>query len=267
MKKALRCISTLAVAAIFSTSGVSASGQHTEVQVLPANNVQSEGGEIVKAWRTTDKGNVELTQAQLSDLKARYKQHKQTHKLKEEQKAQIRDQISSQNQQTPPLKPSTSQSSAITPEGYYTITVYRESGHSWADEMWNERRRISDYVYNYTSNNATRTLAFKTSDTYTANVSLTVTDKNAINATIGSSWQKIYEISDSIGVTIPPNTKSWMDWVPIKDNTFGWLYSETYSDWSGLLISSEKYKWVDIYTPRQVAGGKDDGITMLKDKL
>lgn len=243
MTKTLACLCILAMATLVSTYDVAAAESHT--------------GEIVKAWRTTDNGNIELTQAQLSELKARAKQHSQSHQLQEETKAQFRMQLRIPNTAHPSL--------ALTPDGYYTISVYRESGHSWADEMWNERRRISDYVYNYTTNNATRTLAFKTSDTFTANVSLTVSDKTAISGTIGTSWQSIYEISDSIGVTIPPNTKSWMDWVPIKDNTFGWIYQETYSDWSGLLISSEPSKWVDIYTPRKVSGDKDDGMTLLME--
>ncbi|QNR65149.1 hypothetical protein IAQ67_14625 [Paenibacillus peoriae] len=240
MKKlAAKFSSLLLVGLMLLPTGVHASSSNDSVSAKPAVE-----GEIVQAYRVTDKGLVELSQEELQAYKAQEEEANKSAQLELEKDS---SQKNSQN------------NGAITPNAineYYWR--YEQSTFKSAVPMDSLRKRVSPYVYNRTQDNATRAISSSTSQTWQANISLSYEHKNAVTGTLGGGWSKTTTFSDTTTTTIRPNYMSWAEFTPIMDKSFGYL-KEYYS----LNGSVRTNKYTEIYIAREVSG-RTDGILTVK---
>ncbi|WP_162137303.1 hypothetical protein [Paenibacillus senegalensis] len=121
--------------------------------------------------------------------------------------------------------------------------------------MHHLRSRVSIEVDNATQDPLTRTVSVSSTVSYSANISITIPIRSAISAVLGGSWTNSYQLSDSVGITVQPGYKSWFEFTPIMDNSYG--VTEYYNSF-GSKVSSV---WTDIYTARRVSGQADGILT------
>ncbi|MGW9530047.1 hypothetical protein ACWHAM_20245 [Paenibacillus terrae] len=239
MKKlAARFSSLLLVGLMLLPTGVHASSSNDSVSAKPAVE-----GEIVQAYRVTDKGLIELSKEELQAYKAQEEEANKSAQLELDKDS---SQTNSQN------------NGAITPNAineYYWR--YEQSTYKSAVPMSSLNRRVSQYVYNRTQDNATRAISSSTTQTWQANANLTYKQSDAVTATLGGGWSRSTSYTDTT-TTVRPNYMSWAEFTPIMDKSFGYL-KEYYS----LNGSVRTNNYTEIYIAR-VVSGRTDGILTVK---
>ncbi len=151
----------------------------------------------------------------------------------------------------------------VVPNSCVLVTMYEYNEDHYVSQVVKNdlTRRISPYVVNDTQDNATRTITYSTTQSYVSNYTFTSqAEIDAVTAgiTIGSSWQATYSYSDSVTTTIRPGYKSWVEYTPIMDNSWGWMDYETaiICDY-GVVPVGEGSTWLDIYIARKINGVLD----------
>lgn len=238
-KMASRFLSLLLVGLMLLPTAAHATSSNDSVSAKPEVE-----GEIVQAYRVTDKGLVELSKDELHAYKAQEEEANKSAQLElgkdSSQKKSLNDGV-------------------ITPNAineYYWR--YEQSTFKSAVPMSSLNKRVSSYVYNRTQDNATRTISSSTSQTWQANISLSYQHKSAVTGTLGGGWSKTTTYSDITATTIRPDYMSWAEFTPIMDKSFGYL-KEYYS----LNGSVRTNKYTEIYITREVSG-RTDGILTVK---
>ncbi|MNC11514.1 hypothetical protein D3C75_592140 [compost metagenome] len=126
-------------------------------------------------------------------------------------------------------------------------------------------RRISTPVYNGTTSPATRALTYTTTQTYTANISITASRKAYIDAGItgGVSWSQSATTTNTITATIKPGEYNWVDYTPYMNNSYGTLYENIWNvdptTGQTVQLSNGQY-WTDIYSAIKLPDGSPDGL-------
>ncbi|OMF10106.1 hypothetical protein MHI48_08030 [Paenibacillus sp. FSL H7-0942] len=240
MKKILsRFSSLLLIGALILPTGAYASSSNDSIAEKPEVE-----GEIVQAYRVTENGLVELNKEEIQAYKA----------LEEANgNAQLNTDKSLEYA-------SSGNNEIVTPNAineYYWR--YTQSTFKPAVPMTSLTKRISTYVYNETLDNADRTISSSTSQTWSANFGLSFQHKKAVTTTLGGSWSKTTNFSDVTKTTVRPKHKSWAEFTPIMDKSFGYL-NEIYS-FNGSVRTS---KYTEIYTARELGSGQADGILVFK---
>lgn len=139
------------------------------------------------------------------------------------------------------------------------FTWYDERGVIEEYTRTSLRTRVSTYVYNRGSNDATRTITGTYTQGFTANYTLSSGEKSAIKQEVGFSFTDEFTFSEEISTIISPGCKGWMEFTPIMYNTYGYIQKGVTTDISPFyVITSET--WTDVYFPRELPSGQLDGI-------
>ncbi|MFC5450032.1 hypothetical protein [Paenibacillus aestuarii] len=213
----------------------------------PAKSEKPEGT-VVKSWRVTEKGLVEITPEQADAL---FKEAETSNQLKASKRASLTASESQSNQQNgtnitpmaPPLCGTTC---------YWD--VYSQYGSQIVTKV-DERKRVTPAAYDSSS------VAFSINQTYTWTLNLTITSKlrDAFQAALGGSWSNATSYQQTVNVVAPAGKYAWYDFTPIKNNSYGTVVhyeNSYYTNWQDKNVGND---WVDLYMTRQV-GGYQDGI-------
>ncbi|WP_249073807.1 hypothetical protein [Lysinibacillus sp. BPa_S21] len=157
----------------------------------------------------------------------------------------------------------------VNPYMINNLSWYSQPGFSRAVLRSNLTRRVNVPIYNDISQTITRTMSYTACQSYTSNVSFSSSyTKDAFTAgvTVGASWSKTFEGSDSINQPIPPKKYSWMEYTPYMDNSWGSMHEEVWS-WDGYsnVCLVNKIYFLDVYIARQGNAGLPDGIYKIKE--
>lgn len=222
--------------------------------IMSAGATETKGSnndrQVVKTWRVTENGLVELTPAEVASL---HETVKKQEKSKSIQKA---------NQPTQKLR-SENSSSEITPMApplcgtNCTWDVYNEYNRVPVP-VHKERKRVTPAVYN----GASASFSVSQSYTYSINLTLTANIKKALQVALGGSWSDSTTYQENFNVSAPPEKYAWYDFTPIKTNSYGWMEhweNNYYTNWKDKLTGST---WTDLYMTRKV-NGFQDGIVEL----
>lgn len=139
------------------------------------------------------------------------------------------------------------------------FTWYDERGVIEEYTRTSLRTRVSTYVYNRGSNDATRTITGTYTQGFTANYTLSSGEKSAIKQEVGFSFTDEFTFSEEISTIISPGCKGWMEFTPIMHNTYGYIQKGVTTAINPFyVITSET--WTDVYFPRELPSGQLDGI-------
>lgn len=139
------------------------------------------------------------------------------------------------------------------------FTWYDERGTIEESTRHNLKTRISNYIYNYGSKDASLKISGSYTQGSTTNRALSSSEENAVKAEIGISLKTEYTFSQEITAIISGGCKGWMEFTPIMKNSYGYIQKGVTIDiMPGYVITSET--WTDIYLPRQLQNGQLDGI-------
>lgn len=146
----------------------------------------------------------------------------------------------------------------------YIYEVYNESSHISDYTRYSEERRISAIVHNTTSSPATYTINYSTTQSMSANISLTGTHKGVVSGTVGFNIAESFTGGTSIQMSISPGYYGWMKYTPIVYNTWGYIKHEQSYDY-GMTWHLVHDTFVDIYSAKEMAGGMPDGYYTLME--
>ncbi len=180
--------------------------------------------QVVKTWRVTKNGLVELTPAEVASLHETVKRQERSKSI---QKA---------NQPTQKLRPENS-FSEITP----MAPPLCGTNCTW--NVYNEYNRVPVPVHKERKRVMT----------------LTAKMKKALQVALGGNWNGSATYQHNLAATAPHGKYAWYDFTPIKTNSYGWMEhweNNYYTNWKNKLTGST---WVDLYMPREVSG-QQDGI-------
>lgn len=204
-------------------------------------------GEIVTAYKLNNGMMIELTEQQLEKFKADSKEPK----------------TAAVSKQASQVNTSGSSQSVIAPDAW-TNHVYKEYGFAPAQPMYNETTRATEYMENYSSSPYKQVFKATVASSYTATSTLSAGSKSALTASFGGSWAYTYSTEISREVTVNPGKRVWLEWTPIKDNTWGLVTHTTYSDITGLPTSSST-EYIDVYMARKNLYNHPDGIVAVRE--
>ncbi|QDX94773.1 hypothetical protein EEL30_22280 [Brevibacillus laterosporus] len=133
-----------------------------------------------------------------------------------------------------------------------------------------ERKRASSVWYNTKSTPVERSFKVSGSTQLTKNVTLNSDAFKILKASISSSAVESASFEDSIKETVSPGYSAWIEFVPIKYNTWGTMYDWVYkiTDISNGTPdkSLDTVDEIDYYFPLETRYGEADGIFVLKEK-
>lgn len=139
------------------------------------------------------------------------------------------------------------------------FTWYREIDHIENVAKSSSNTRVSNYIYNRSSNPAELTISASITKGAEANYTLSSGEKSAIKQEIGISYSTSYTFSQEIKATISANHKGWIEFTPIMYNSYGYIQKGITTDiYPFYVITSET--WTDIFFPKQLPNGQLDGI-------
>lgn len=237
MKKHLKKFVSLVLAAVM-VMGMSATAFAAEADDNACLTTLDDGTKVIAAYRVVNGVAQELSKDEYFALK-------ETENQIEAQKEAIQNS----------LQPT----SSVSPRMAVPFTWYDERGHIESHIKTSSGTRISNYVYNRSSNPAELTISGSITKGAEANYSLSSGEKSAIQAEIGISYNTSYTFSQEITSTISANHKGWMDFTPIMYNSYGYIQKGfTTGINPSYVITSET--WTDLYFPKQLPSGQLDGI-------
>ncbi|WP_025692720.1 hypothetical protein [Paenibacillus zanthoxyli] len=147
----------------------------------------------------------------------------------------------------------------------WDLSHYNEAGYIPRVLRTPLKRRISAAVYNSTTSPLTRSLSFSTTQTYTANISITGSRKGVIDAGItgGVSWTQTATVNDTMTASIQPHEYNWVEFTPYMSNSYGTLFEEIWNidpfTGQSVLLTKGQY-WTDIYSAIKLPDGTPDGL-------
>lgn len=201
--------------------------------------VLEDGTRVIAAYRIIDGELTELTQSE-------YLSYKEDEENLEARKEALKDSYSAPTNIAPRV--------AGVP-----FTWYDERGTIEQSTRYNLKTRVSNYVYNRGSKDASMTISGSYTQGCTTNYTLSSSEENAIKAEIGISLSSEFTFSQEITTIISAGCKGWMEFTPIMKNSYGYIQKGvTIAIMPGYVITSET--WTDIYLPRQLPNGQLDGI-------
>ncbi|WP_068776792.1 hypothetical protein [Paenibacillus sp. FJAT-26967] len=204
----------------------------------------SDGQKIVKSYRVTENGLVELTLDQVAKL---YKDGDIVEKNKNNIKSNMYNIQNNIKGIVTPQAPAFCGTVCI-------WDVYKQS-HSYLTPRPTKRERVTPPV------SPGGKVSFSVNESYTWEVNLTFNSnlKKALDIALGGSWSQSSQYQQTINVEAPYNKYAWYDFTPIMRNSYGitehWENSY-YTSWKDKVQSTE---FTDIYMVNKV-GGFQDGI-------
>lgn len=236
IKKHIRKLVSLAIATVM-VMGMSVTSFAAETN--DCLEIHDDGTKVIAAYRV-ENGVVE----KLS--KDKYRKLKTAEVQIETQKQSIRNRNKSTLSVTPRV-------SGV------PFTWYNEIGHIESYTKTSSKTRISNYVYNRSSNPVELMISGSITKGAEVNYTLSSGEKSAIKQEVGISYSTSYTFTQEIKSTISPNRKGWMDFTPIMYNSYGYIQKGFNMEYSPYYyISSET--WTDIYFPKRLPNGQLDGI-------
>lgn len=98
---------------------------------------------------------------------------------------------------------------------------YLESKHTNNVERTELEKTVTNKLKNTTSTQQTYTLNLSVSQSWSISSSVTGKYKDAVKATLGSSWGKTYSKSESLSVKVKQGKTVWVTFIPIMDKSVG----------------------------------------------
>lgn len=198
-----------------------------------------DGTKVIAAYRVVDGELVALTESE-------YLSYKANEEILETRKEELKNSDSIPNGVVPRV--------AGVP-----FTWYDERGTIEESTRHSLRTRVSNFVYNRGSKDASMKITGSHTQGSTTNYTLSSADEKAIKMEIGLSVSTEYTFSQEITTIISAGCKGWMEFTPIMKNSYGYIQKGVSIDiMPGYVITSET--WTDIYLPRQLPNGQLDGI-------
>lgn len=219
---------------ILATSSIPAFASTTET----IKSVEDKDAKLVKAYKVQKDG---LKELDINNIKINTDQN-----------------ISKNNSKSKLFSISDIPQNIIIPPHYKITYTYNESGRVRNCGLSYKRQRCSQYVYNYTTSNLTRTVKTSCKNTYSCNISFNGGQKDVLAATIGGSYafESLYE--DSIAVTVKPGEYSWVEFSPLFLNSYGWMVTRQENAVGQVSWNNE---WTDLYLPQEITGIDGSTIT------
>ena len=134
-------------------------------------------------------------------------------------------------------------------------SVFNKTGSVAKVDRPSLQKRVSAYVKNYGTGNMTKTLSSASSQSYTINIGITNALRDAITASLGTTWNRTLTYSDSTSITVLPGYKGWMEFYPIMKNAYG--YYDTYN---GVTSVRTGHVFTNIYSVIKLSDTSIDGV-------
>ncbi|WP_163853709.1 hypothetical protein [Paenibacillus elgii] len=237
MKRLAKVLLQFALVAVLSLSAVA-------VNAAEKPELEKEGKQVVKSWRVTENGLVEISEAEVQKLRDEASLNEQ------KREATKRNFIANKYKYNP------SENQALK-SCWGTVCewdVYKQSGTYLA--LRNQlRKRVTPAV----QNGGEAQFQVQEQYQYTLNLTLTGKIKEALDIALGGAWSKATSYTRVLVVKAPEGKYAWFEFTPMMRNSYGVMEhweNSYYTDWKDKLRGTD---FVDLWLPNDV-GGFQDGI-------
>ncbi|RHW41712.1 hypothetical protein D1B31_08355 [Neobacillus notoginsengisoli] len=262
MKKVLSTIfcTALLIGTLFSPLTTSAKEKEKKVKEVVSNGEVtlevtedgqvidvSDGAQIVSVHSYLEDGTVkEIT---VGEYVEKIKKQGNERKLKEAEVKKAKERDSSSSKRVPIKVTSTGE---ITPDCIACVggvsTKYTESSYS---NLTGSAQKATNYSYNCTLDNSTKSLSYSATKSHGFNVSLTSPEFSAFKAGVSYTFTSSATVSGTDTITIRPKYRGWFDFYPYLRKSSGYVRHYL----GGSVTSS---KWV-VGTYPKLSSGKLSG--------
>ena len=267
-KKTAKWSLLLSVSIIMSLLLTSVSSAN--VDGILSSTLSSEEGEIVAVYIAEDGVLTEISKeeyAVLVEQRELMEEIKEIAKSKEldQQKREFISNLPNQNKTT---------DANIMSSYYWWGYKYDEIGFNNLVVDTARKRRITNPIYNSGTNPAPYVMSGVVTETFTSNVSITLSAKKTAvtaGASVGAAWSETVTGTFSLTPNVSSGKWGWLEFTPYQTNSWGWLRTTHYlTQVPGTTIPIETTsEWYDIYSPKSLQHGTlgtiPDGEYIIKE--